>query len=174
MRGFEAKYGFWQLLKLTDKKDADGIGIRVDTKDTVVFFNKKFRLIQSGRQQEYILNEASIIPAFYDSVYLPSIAVEDSPIGRIYEDAKSGKQLVSFGAFLNIDKIFANNKWCNHIIIDDLSDGYLFSRDRKEFMGLEYDECKFASRYRIIRLEHSYEELVGKESGVSGRSKNKK
>jgi hypothetical protein len=160
MRLVEAQYGTWYLWATRNTDNPSGIAVRIDSRDTLILFRDVYRLVDSNRQKESLISESSVSKDNKELVYIPAISVNDSATGMELRDSTTGAKIYSFGAFLNIDKIFKDNQWCNFIVVDDLAEGYIFYRDSTKFIELSYEEYQQLTQCKIVGESRNYNSLI--------------
>ncbi len=128
LRILEGEYGRWYLLKLDGAKGPNALAVRFNLGHQLYLFKGKYQIYSLG---EVIRVKEDSVPEHLSGLIIQEQKdVLDCSKWFSLIDANSGKEVNIPGCFLNIDKIFAENAWCNFIIVDDLNEGIVFTREK--------------------------------------------
>jgi hypothetical protein len=159
IRRMEANDSVWHLIRTNKNVDSDGIAARIHAYGTLIHFRGKYHLVWSSQNTDVLIKEASIPARLKNTVYIPALSVSDHPTGEKYISL-DGEVLISYAAVLDIDMIFEENKWCDWVLIDDLSEGLVFRRETSNYLEMSYDEFEELSNAKIVKTATSYDELL--------------
>ena len=157
LRMLEGKYGTWYLLKVGKSENPNGLAIRLKSPNPLYLFHEKCQFYYSGKT--HIIASNSIPRRLHNLVFEKARNVADFSTRHTFIEQKSVEEGISFGAFLNIDKIFSENSWCKYILVDDLSTGMLFTYNKKEFIMDSFDRMKLRQS-EIVKRARSYREII--------------
>lgn len=157
LRMLEGKYGTWYLLKHDKSKEVNMLAVRLDAPNPLYLFQNKYQFYRLSKN--HIIANDSIPKKLHNLIIEKARNVHDFSTRRTFIEADSGKEIISFGCFLNIDKIFADNNWCDYVIVDDLDNGMLFTRNKKEFMGDTFNRMKL-EHCQIIGESRNYQSII--------------
>ncbi len=155
LRSLEGKYGRWYLLKLDGAKKPNALAVRFNCGHQLYLFKNKYQIYSLG---EVIRVKEDSVPEHLSGLIIQE-QKDDLDCSKWFSliDANSGKEVSIPGCFLNIDKIFTENRWCDFIIVDDLNEGIVFTRDK--FMRDYFTHRKIDRSY-IICERRDYNSII--------------
>ena len=160
LRRIEGKQVEWFVLKKSKDLEHGGIGLRVLSYNTLIRYSDVYYLVSPGEKAIKILNLKDD-KLYKNSILIPSALQGDLSLGKEIVDTTNNKKYLLRGCYINIDKIFSENQWCEFIVVDDCSvnAGFLFERGKHDFIGKnsQTNTCnKRFYKYYIALKSNSY------------------
>jgi hypothetical protein len=170
MRQVEAGSGHWCVLADPTNHLVRGIAVRICSEDVIVLYNNKYLLVNSSNKKEKILEPSGYLTRLSEIVYEGRYLTADGSLvpSRLFQNCRKVKvegtqsSMDVFGAWLNVDKIFNDCPAIDFLLVDDLANGLLFTRDQREVFGHVSSRYPFILDLVVKDTVSSYEEIYGK------------